>query len=107
MHDLDDFVPDYRAEMAVSPQEFADLASRQHHYSVARFKPNCDWVGTAIPAENEITTEAYGTFTNPVFSTKGDLALVEVSFGTFYGVNCAVRSSGGTWRADCLRSWIS
>jgi hypothetical protein len=53
----------------------------------------------------------FTSFTSPIFSTDGRLALVEVSFqdnGRFgYGSLCIVRSTGNRWLARCLPSWIA
>jgi hypothetical protein len=54
--------------------------------------------------------QTFVTFTSPIFSGDGHVALTEVSFqnGIFgYGLICVVRSRHGVWSSHCLQSWIT
>lgn len=107
--ELERFVPDYVTRMALEPGEFEDLVSRDHSGEGTPFQPDCRWDGAPTPAPHE--HEMWVSFTHPLFSTDGRLALVEVSFfesgGWGFGQMCIVRRSDAGWSARCLESWIS
>jgi hypothetical protein len=110
LEDLTTFRLDYRAQMAMSAQEFDELAAHQGSHDVSDFRPDCHWTGTPGPSKDDEGHPIFITFTRPLFSQDRHLALAEVSFreqGRFaYGVLCTVRLTQGTWSAQCLRSWI-
>lgn len=109
--ELKEFVPDYRARLALDVGEFEDLAAREGQYDRVAFQPRCDWQGKAVRMIDEERHPIVVSFTNPIFSTNGRLALVEASFmtqGRFgYGMLCIARTTGGAWSAHCQDSWIS
>ena len=104
-------VPEYRAKLGVSAREYEELVEQQATYNTPGFRPNCNWKGLAGPSKDEEGHPTYVTFTSPVFSKKGRIAVVETSFrevGMFgYGLICTVRSKRGSWMAQCLQSWIT
>lgn len=106
-----DLVRDARAGLTLSAGDVADLATRHKFYRADSFRPVCAWHGRAGPKTDDDGHAIVETFTSPVFSTNGRLALVEVSFretGTFgYGLLCTARLSRRTWKARCIRSWIN
>ncbi|WP_159759062.1 hypothetical protein [Sphingomonas sp. 8AM] len=106
---MTDIAPDARKRLAMSADEFTELATRQEIYRSDVFRPICAWKGRAAPPRDDEGHAMFVTFTSPVFSTTGRLALVEVSFreqGAFsYGLLCTVRSLHVTWKARCGRSW--
>jgi hypothetical protein len=108
---LGETVPEYRAKMGVTAQEYEELIEQQATYNTPGFRPNCDWKGLAGPSEDDEGHATYVTFTSPIFSENGRIAVVETSFreaGRYgYGLICTVRSKRGTWVAQCLRSWIT
>ncbi|WP_260599815.1 hypothetical protein [Sphingomonas endolithica] len=105
------FVPDYAARRALTDLELADLASREDRYRSDAFKPLCDWLGEPHPHVDDEGHRMAVSYTSPIFSSDGGLALVEVSFreeGHFgYGSVCIVRAAGKTWSARCWPSWIT
>lgn len=105
------FVPEYRSRLALSPQEFDELAGREGRYDFPNFRPACTWEGNPVPPDNGEGRATFVTFTSPIFSNSGRLAIVEVSFrqeGWFgYGLVCVVRQRRGRWAAHCRDSWIT
>ncbi|RDE07082.1 hypothetical protein [Sphingomonas aracearum] len=108
---LDEFVPEYRAKLALSAAEFAGLTARQAQSDFPHFRPACAWKGDPGPAVDDEGHATFVTFTSPIFSANRKLAMVEVSFreeGTFaYGLICVVRQGRGGWAAQCRGSWIT
>ncbi len=102
---------EYRAKLGISAREYEDLVEQQATYNTPGFRPNCDWKGLAGPSKDDEGHPTYVTFTSPVFSKNGRIAVVETSFreaGIFgYGLICTVRSKRGSWAAQCLDSWIT
>ena len=96
--------------LGLTPAKSGDLVARQDIYRDSSFNPHCVWKGSAGPAIDEEGHDTYITFSSPIFSTDGKIALVEVSTrgkGTFgYGVKCVVRSKRHRWSARCQRSWV-
>lgn len=76
----ENWTPDYRAALRLSSREFANVAGNAAAYAVPGFKPACAWAGTRGAATDEEGHATYVTFTAPIFSKTGHLALVEVSF---------------------------
>ena len=109
--ELRKFVPDYKARMPLDRREFDDLASREDAYKVAEFQPRCVPTASPSPRKDDEGHDQFVSFTNPIFSTDGALALVEVSFREKvrfgYGMLCVVRRAKGGWTARCLQSWIT
>jgi hypothetical protein len=96
--------------MAMSAAEFDELVTQEGLYNFDNFRPACDWKGKKGPMTDDERHHTFVTFTSPIFSRSGSLALVEVSFreeGIFgYGLLCTARLSHTTWTAHCLQSWI-
>jgi hypothetical protein len=110
LDDLRTFTPDYRGRLPLSAKEFEELATRQSIYHVENFKPICDWQGKGVAMKNDEGHQTFVTFTSPIFSRDGHVALTEVSFqyGAFgYGLICVARSRHEAWSARCLQSWIT
>jgi len=108
---LKGFHAEYRSRMALSPAEFAELSQREAADEGSSFQPNCRWPGKPTVIRNHADGYGYVSFTKPVFSRLGDLALVQVSIYETYrfghGDLCVVRHSRGRWTAKCQPSWIS
>nr|WP_315381185.1 hypothetical protein [uncultured Sphingomonas sp.] len=110
--DLREFHADYRAGLPLKTAEFADLAGRQNLYAVQDYRPVC--VPASVPA---VRKDAEGhvqhtSFTSPIFSSDGHIAVTEVSFreaggGFGYGMFCVARRSGMAWSATCVGSWVT
>ncbi len=110
--DLREFHADYRADLPLKSAEFEDLAGRQRLYAVEAYRPVC--VPASVPA---VRKDAEGhvqhtSFTSPVFSSDGRIAVTEVSFrdgagGFGYGMFCVARRSGAAWSATCVGSWVT
>lgn len=111
LESLQKFVPDYRERMPMSAGEFDEFVTQEDFYNFDNFRPACEWKGKAGPTTDNEGHHTFVTFTSPIFSSKGNLALAEVSFredGIFgYGLLCTARLSHTTWTARCLQSWIS
>jgi hypothetical protein len=109
--ELRKFVPEYKARMPLDRREFDDLASREDAYKVAEFQPRCVPAASPSPRKDDEGHDQFVSFTDPIFSTAGALALVEVSFREKvrfgYGMLCVVRRAKGGWTARCLQSWIT
>lgn len=109
--DLGKWVPEYRAKLALSAREFDELLGLEIQYRVPAFKPVCTWQGNPGPSVDDEGHATFVTFTSPIFSNSGQLAIVEVSFreeGIFgYGMICVVRQRHGGWDSQCQNSWIS
>lgn len=109
--ELKRIVPGYRSRMPLQSGEFDDLASREDAYRTERFEPRCAWEGTPTPHVDDEGHRMDASFSSPIFSTDGRLALVEVSFddrgGFGYGMICVVRAGEARWSARCLDSWIT
>lgn len=107
---LNKVVPEFRAQLWASSQEFDDLASQEALRNRSDIMPICKWqrVRSVARAPNKPFTIII--FTNPVFSTNGKLAIVEASFyergGFGRGVMCVVRKAT-VWTARCVESWIT
>ncbi|MEP9360500.1 hypothetical protein [Sphingomonas sp. KR3-1] len=108
--DLSGFGERYIARMPLRQDEFAMLKAREALYPSAQFQPRCTWTSKAKPQVEYGETMAVAV-TNPIFSERGQLALVEVSFygnGLWgHGELCVVRRTAARWTAECLRSWIA
>lgn len=108
---LAEIVPEYRAKLGVSASEYEELVEQQATYNTPGFRPNCGWKGIAGPSKDDEGHPTYVTFTSPIFSRNGRIAIVETSFreaGIFgYGLICTVRSKRGSWAAQCSQSWIT
>ncbi len=108
---LKDFVPEYRKSMSISEDEFDDLTKQQEKYNFPGFAPFCEWKGKPGPTSDALGNKTHVTFTSPIFSTAGNVALVEVSFrneGVYgYGMLCTSRLSHRTWSSHCLKSWTT
>lgn len=104
-------VPEYRAELPLSSTEFEGLAQREHLYAIEHYKPRCRWEGKPNPSSDYDGHGMFVSFTNPIMSKDGRLALVEVSFdsrkGFGYGSMCVARAAGSKWSAHCISSWIT
>jgi len=101
------FVASYRLKLDLIPEEFADMESRQHVTGKAEFLPRCDWMGTRSRRDNEKGGSAIG-FNEPIVSTDGKLALVEVSYSegiSALGDLCVLRFTSKTWVGRCVRLW--
>jgi len=109
--DLDTFVPEYRARLSLSAQEFDELAGQKNQYGFPGFRPVCNWKGDPGPAKDDEGHATFVTFTSPIFSIHREIAIVEVSFrekGIFgYGLLCVVRRGCIGWEAQCQNSWIT
>ncbi|WP_093299768.1 hypothetical protein [Sphingomonas sp. NFR04] len=110
--DLGTFHRDYRNQLPLDDGEFGDLVSRQRGFAVDGYRPLC--VPTAAPiarADAEGHAQSI-SFTSPVFSSDGRIAVTEISFrhvpsGFGYGMLCIARRTGQAWSARCLGSWIT
>ena len=108
--DLKQIVPQYRARLPLSREEFEDLSKREHLYNVDHFEPHCKWKGNPAPARMDQMDPMIVSFSDPIMSADNKLALVEVSFshGSFgYGSMCVARARRNSWQAQCLPSWIT
>ena len=108
---LAETVPEYHAKLGVSAKEYEDFVEQQATYNTPGFRPNCDWKGLAGPLKDDEGHSTYITFTSPIFSKNGRIAVVETSCretGMFgYGLICTVRLKHSSWVAQCLQSWIT
>jgi hypothetical protein len=101
------------AKFALREDELSDLISQQVKYSQDHFLPECDWKGKALPIGTGTTSVK---FSNPIFSSNSQLAVISVSFVASwrYGPNafgghgdiCVLRRVGSDWIAQCLPTWI-
>lgn len=98
----------------LTDDERDDLIANSAKVTVTPFAPDCDW--------NVVTDSQrpYVSFTNPIFTSDGTIALVgvirvpkltpgrppPVSLGVTGGV-CAVRRIGQAWTARCAATWTS
>lgn len=109
--ELDKFVPEYRARLALSAKEFDELAIQAQHHAASKIKPDCRWNGSPSDSIDDEGHPAFVTFTDPIFSGNGRLAILQVSFredGPFgYGLVCVVRQRRKVWRGQCQNSWIT
>jgi hypothetical protein len=108
--DLTRFVPDYRKRLALNAAEFDGLAARQSLYAQDKFRPLCVPVSDPAPRVDESGHLHRVSFTYPIVSADGMLALTEVSFkerGYGYGKTCIVRRAAAGWTAICLDSWVT
>lgn len=110
--DLRAFHADYRADLPLTSAEFEGLAGRQRLYAAEAYRPVC--VPASVPSvRNDSEGHVqYASFTSPIFSSDGSIAVTEVSFregagGFGYGMFCVARRSGVAWSAICVGSWIS
>ncbi|HTU11714.1 MAG TPA: hypothetical protein VMG08_12550 [Allosphingosinicella sp.] len=107
--ELDRFDAGYIGRLPLTPSEFDALRTRQDRSGPIGFRPRCAWDGFPTPAVHE-GHRLWVTFTEPIFSADGDLALVEASFhlrGFGYGRMCVVRRTASGWAARCLPSWVT
>ncbi|QQV78442.1 hypothetical protein H5J25_07315 [Sphingomonas aliaeris] len=104
-------VPEYRVKMGLSKKEYDDLIVQEASYGSADFRPSCSWKGIAGPAQDAEGHATFVSFTTPIFSTNGRLAVVETSFlerkDFGHGLVCIVRLKDKNWTARCLPGWIS
>jgi hypothetical protein len=104
-------VPQYRSKLPLSAKEFEDLAAREQLYKIDHYEPHCSWKGSPIRKDGDGFRPMTVSFTNPIMSSDGHLALVEVSFsnhkGFGYGSMCVARMRGSEWSAQCIPSWIT
>ena len=101
------FVASYRLKLDLTPEEFADMESKQHVTGKAEFLPRCDWMGKRPHRGDEKGGSAIG-FNEPIVSTDGKLALVEVSYSegiSALGDLCVLRFRSETWAGRCVRLW--
>jgi len=108
-------VASYRAgavkALALTDDEMADLAKSVAGHAFENFEPDCNWTQDA-PNSFRVSPETPAfTFTNPLFSSDGNLALIARSrfvgpLGSS-GALCALRRKGDVWTATCFGSWIS
>lgn len=108
---LAQYVAEYKAQLPLSSPEFDDLKSRQQSYMLHSYLPDCKWKGVANHV-GEGADDWSTSFSNPIFSKSGKLALVDVSFyeGRFsfaHGSTCVVRKIGRIWDAKCIAGWIT
>jgi len=108
--ELGGIVKEYQAKLEIASSEFEDLKVMQAAYKVDGYRPLC--VPTAKPSQR-LSKEGhvqFTSFTSPVFSSDGSLAVIEVSFheeGFGYGMMCIARRASATWTANCHPSWIT
>jgi hypothetical protein len=104
---MGDFVASYRQYLGLTPAEFADMEAKQHVTGKAEFLPRCDWLG--IPAEHDGKTGGSAiAFNEPIVSTDGKLALVEVSSSegiSGWGELCVLRLTSESWTGRCVKLW--
>lgn len=110
--DLRAFHADYRADLPLTSAEFEGLAGRQRLYAVDAYRPLCVPASAPSVRKDSEGHVQYASFTSPIFSRDGSLAVTEVSLregagGFGYGMFCVARRSGGAWSANCVGSWIS
>lgn len=108
--DLARFVPDYRKRLALNAGEFDGLAARQSLYGEEKFRPLCVSVSDPAPRFDDEGHLHRVSFTYPIVSADGMLALTEVSFwepGYGYGMMCIVRRGAAGWTAKCVDSWVT
>ncbi len=106
MSDMSKIVASYREAMKLTDGEFEDLRTMQITSPHGPFIPSCPWKGQAEVAK--VGDENWGSFSHPVISSDGHLALVEVSSGnsfSAYALLCIMRLNLKTWSARCLTSW--
>lgn len=103
----------YRAQamksLALTDEELADLSKNADGHVFENFEPKCDWAQDAPLHDFQPSLKTPGyTFTNPLFSSDGNLALVARSkfvgpLGS-RGSLCVLRRSGDVWTATCFGS---
>jgi hypothetical protein len=108
--DIAKTTPDYLERLGLNAAEVADLKTSTDPFRVGAYRPSC---GGIPPTSTKLDDEGHkltASFSYPIYSADGQLALVDVSFqepGFGYGSLCAVRHEGGRWTARCQMSWIS
>ncbi|MEN3749582.1 hypothetical protein TPR58_20585 [Sphingomonas sp. HF-S3] len=112
--DLTQFVPDYRKRLAMNATEFNGLAARQSLYAQEKYRPLCMPVSDPAPRVDEEGHLHRVSFTHPIVSANGMLAITEVSFqepggarAFGYGMMCVVRRGAAGWTAKCVDSWVT
>jgi hypothetical protein len=108
--DLSRFVREYRERLPLNAVEFDGLAVRQSLYVEAKFRPLCVPVSDPAPRFDESGHLHRVSFTAPVVSADGGLAITQVSFrerGYGYGKMCIVRRGAAGWTAKCVDSWVT
>jgi hypothetical protein len=104
------WVEKFRSPTGLSSAEFEALKVREPAYVVDGFRPLCVPTVRASQTKDKDGHLQAVSFTNPVFSADGHLAVVEVSFHENhfgYGMVCVARREQDTWSAQCHRSWIT
>jgi hypothetical protein len=106
---------DYRAQavkaLSLTDDELADLSKHSAGHSFENFEPNCEWTQDAPNTFRPSSSTPAFTFTNPLFSSDGNLALIARSRfdgpGHGRGAFCAIRRTAEGWKAVCFNGWIS
>lgn len=110
--DLEDFHAEYKADLPLHPAEFDELVSRQGLYAVEAYRPLCVPASVPTVLKDSEGHVQHSSFTSPIFSNDGSIAVTEVSFreeagGFGYGMFCIARRSGASWSAKCTGSWVT
>ncbi|GGB21818.1 hypothetical protein GCM10011380_09240 [Sphingomonas metalli] len=105
------FVTSYPAELPLSRHGFDDLVAEAKRYDFPNFKPACAWQGSPGPRVDGEGTPTFVSFTSPIFSSDGRLAILQVSFRIQgwggHGEICVVRQHRRGWRARCRAGWMT
>jgi len=106
---LDHWVPGTAAALGLSAGEFEDLKQNARKQTDKGFEPSCHWRGK--PVEIKEPEIMWSSFSRPVLSSDGQLALFSWSLETFgrwgHGDVCLARRTGAGWAATCIPGWIS
>lgn len=110
------WVAEYRANLPLTKAEFDELAARYPAPTGPGPTPTCAWrspavdYGEATPVSPPRSSGYATSFSDPVWSRDGRIAIVEVSFyqGRFgFGQTCVARRAGQGWSARCRNGWIT
>lgn len=106
--DIKKFVVKYKEAMELTNSEFADLAMMQGLTPHGPFVPSCQWKGRVGSEALGVQGVGWVAFSQPIISSDGQIALVEVSSGgnfSAYGLLCIMRVKSNAWSSRCLNSW--
>lgn len=96
-------------QLSISEAERSALAAIAVSHDYA-FEPVCDWM-ERLAAPPKGLSDHYFTFTNPVISADGTLAIVayaHIISGTgSTGAVCALRKRTDSWEVHCAAPWIT
>jgi len=97
------------AQLGLSAGEFEDLKQNARKQADKSFKPSCHWRGK--PVEIKEPEIMWSSFSKPVLSSDGQLALFSWSLKSFgrwgHGQLCLARKTGEDWAAKCIPGWIA